>query len=227
VPFDFEEDNRSLADHLWAKARDLDWHLGPEGAKDSPELAENETDRMAKAEHRRWVANRALAGWRHGKVRSTTERTHPCLVSWNALPMEEQLKDRHVVEHLAQVLRSAKVSLTRLVSFALPRSGVSEDDAEYLIAEARERAKGQEGLAHLVIAVENAASLKLALRLSNSPGVVISTVAAQPIRGLALAAGLSVADAAHLEACAHACWISSPGSLEQTLNRWPRLERTA
>jgi predicted component of type VI protein secretion system len=107
----------------------------------------------------------------------------------------------------------------------LPRSDISEYDAEQLVAEARERAKGQEGLAHLVIAVENAASLKLALRLSNSPAVAISIVAAQPIRGLALAAGLSVADAVHLESRAHACWICSAGSLEQTLNRWPPLKR--
>lgn len=43
--------------------------------------------------HARWSAQKRADGWRHGDVKSTADKLHPCLVEWEQLPYEQQAKD--------------------------------------------------------------------------------------------------------------------------------------
>ena len=57
-------------------------------------------DLLACAEHRRWIAERTLAGWRQakeGEKRIDSLKIHTCIVPHTKLPQEEFIKDRNVV----------------------------------------------------------------------------------------------------------------------------------
>ncbi len=43
--------------------------------------------------HDSWCAGKRKQGWRYGFVKSADRKTHPCLVPYEDLPPEQQLKD--------------------------------------------------------------------------------------------------------------------------------------
>lgn len=51
-------------------------------------------DYGAEQTHDAWVAEKKSQGWTVGRVKDPTAKTHPCLVSWNELPIEQQAKDQ-------------------------------------------------------------------------------------------------------------------------------------
>jgi hypothetical protein len=231
LPFDYQEDNRSGADHLWAKARDFDLRIAP-AFKDGPALQHRRlsidhsmVEKMAAAEHRRWIASRAIAGWRFGQAQSEAERTHPSLVPWAHLSESERDKDRLSIRRIGVVLRTAGLSLQPLVRFSVPRAGITDASADALVTEALARTRSTIGSApHLIVGIEDSRSLKLARRLTQVPTIAVSLVVAQPLSGLAAAAGISSHDASQIQKAAHTLWITRPGALDATLAHWPALD---
>ena len=66
----------------------------------SKEDVEDLMDSLAKAEHRRWIAERILTGWRQAKSeekRVDSLKIHTCILPHSELPEEEHVKDRNVV----------------------------------------------------------------------------------------------------------------------------------
>ena len=56
------------------------------------------------ASHERWMKERLEAGWRYGETKDVDAKTHPCLVSFDQLPPEQQAKDyliKAIVDALA------------------------------------------------------------------------------------------------------------------------------
>jgi len=232
VSFDFQEDNRSVADHLWAKAKDLDCRIRPASDGGAEIMADATTsgphiERMAAAEHRRWIASRAVAGWRFGAVHSESERTHPSLVPWQALPAAEQTKDRSVIRQMPSVLRAGGLLLQPSLGLSVPRGRLSESNAERVIAEAKHRAQAARAIPHLIVALEDARGFRLAKRLAATSDLLVSLVLAQPISGLAAAAQSPATGASELARAAHALWITEPAGIDEILSRWPALEATA
>jgi RyR domain len=45
------------------------------------------------AQHERWCENRWAAGWKWGEVKDYDAKTHPCLIDFDLLPVEQQAKD--------------------------------------------------------------------------------------------------------------------------------------
>jgi hypothetical protein len=43
--------------------------------------------------HQSWCEFRLAQGWRHGAVKDTEAKTHPCLVPYAELPEDQRLKD--------------------------------------------------------------------------------------------------------------------------------------
>ncbi|WP_374215312.1 RyR domain-containing protein [Streptomyces sp. NEAU-Y11] len=43
--------------------------------------------------HQDWCDHKVAHGWRFGPVKSEQARTHPCLVPYEDLPMEQRIKD--------------------------------------------------------------------------------------------------------------------------------------
>lgn len=46
------------------------------------------------ASHGAWMAAKVAAGWVYGAVKDADAKTHPCIVPFEALPPEQQFKDR-------------------------------------------------------------------------------------------------------------------------------------
>ena len=63
-------------------------------------LAPAQWERLARLEHRRWMADRIDRGWRFGETRDARNRRHPSLVPWEALGETERSKDLEVVRVL-------------------------------------------------------------------------------------------------------------------------------
>jgi len=43
--------------------------------------------------HRGWLAEKEATGWVYGLVKDAQAKTHPCMVAFEELPLEQQLKD--------------------------------------------------------------------------------------------------------------------------------------
>ncbi len=226
LPFDYQEENRSVADHLWTKARDRNLRIVPGVDAGALPLDATAFEALSAAEHRRWVASRAVAGWRFGETRSESEYTHPSMVPWSRLSESEREKDRSVIRTMPAVLAGVGLSLQPLVNVAVARTGVTESSADVLIERARSVARAEAGAGaapNLLIAVEDVRGFRLARRLTESPDIAISLVLAQPMSGLAVSAGLPSLEASNLARAAQMLWITRPDELESVLTRWPRL----
>lgn len=46
------------------------------------------------ATHDSWMAEKVAAGWVHGSEKNAEAKTHPCIVPFDQLPIEQQRKDR-------------------------------------------------------------------------------------------------------------------------------------
>jgi hypothetical protein len=79
----------------------LSWHDAPEWQRESAingvkfHLASleigNEPD--PSASHKSWLAEKERDGWKYGPVKDATLKEHPCFVSYEELPIDQQAKD--------------------------------------------------------------------------------------------------------------------------------------
>ena len=104
------ESNRQAADHIPVKLRALGCHTARVGSGDPGELVSKfttaEVEVLAKMEHRRWMAERFLAGWVPGP-KDIDRRISPYLVEWEELPTQPNdipEYDRNAVRILPGVL---------------------------------------------------------------------------------------------------------------------------
>ena len=45
------------------------------------------------AQHEAWLRDKRLDGWVYGQVKDAALKTHPCMVDYDELPIEQRLKD--------------------------------------------------------------------------------------------------------------------------------------
>lgn len=43
--------------------------------------------------HGNWMKEKLAAGWIYGPVKDIEKKTHPCILAYDALPLEQQIKD--------------------------------------------------------------------------------------------------------------------------------------
>jgi len=48
---------------------------------------------LPSASHESWLAVKREDGWRYGATKDAIEKTHPCFVPFEALPLDQQKKD--------------------------------------------------------------------------------------------------------------------------------------
>lgn len=81
---------------------------------DSFEFTEDEIEKMAQAEHKRWMDEHFSNGWKYDPVRNDARKNHPCLVQWTDLPNEEKDKDRNTVKQIPRYLAKAGFQIYRM-----------------------------------------------------------------------------------------------------------------
>ncbi len=78
-----------LSQKLWDDAEP--WQR--ESAWDGVRFALSHPDAPASAQHEAWSADKRAQGWVYGERKDGVSKTHPCLVPFEQLPLEQQLKD--------------------------------------------------------------------------------------------------------------------------------------
>jgi hypothetical protein len=86
LPEGLRQANRAQADHIPIKRRTLT-------ISDSAATIEA----LAVAEHRRWMAEKIMANWRHAPQRDDARRLHPSICPYGELSEAEKQKDRNTV----------------------------------------------------------------------------------------------------------------------------------
>jgi hypothetical protein len=106
---DLQEANRAQARAIVRKLASVAARV--ESAPPSTPFAftPDEVERLARVEHRRWMAQRRATGWTYAAVRDDRRRRHPMIIKWEKLPEREREKDRDAVRHIPDVL--ARVGL--------------------------------------------------------------------------------------------------------------------
>ena len=51
-------------------------------------------NRTPEESHHNWLTEKIENGWVYGKEKNIEKKTHPCLVSYDELPKEQQIKDK-------------------------------------------------------------------------------------------------------------------------------------
>jgi RyR domain len=106
LPDGFKESNRHAADHIPVKLRALGYHDAPlqPGRSRIEDFSDEDVHLLAQMEHRRWCAERWLAGWEHGPETIRAKKISKDLVEWGDLTPEEQKKDYEQIHAIPEVL---------------------------------------------------------------------------------------------------------------------------
>ncbi|WP_368411379.1 RyR domain-containing protein [Paludisphaera mucosa] len=64
-----------------------------ESAIKGVEYAIANPDAPASAQHEAWLKDKLADGWVYGEVKDAEQKTHPCCVPYEQLPVEQQKKD--------------------------------------------------------------------------------------------------------------------------------------
>lgn len=104
LPETLRNANRRPADHFEVKLRALGLALVRKDDAAPARLTKHELDLLARMEHDRWWADRALDGWRHGDVRNDQQKEHPDMVPYQKLNEATRQKDRDNVRTMIRIL---------------------------------------------------------------------------------------------------------------------------
>jgi len=111
-PF-LRDDNRNNAEFTARRLRAIGLELVDEMQRGQTEvkpgdLTHDKLTTLAQLEHRRWMVNRLMNGWRLGAKKDPSLKTHPDLVEWDNLSEEARGKDFRVVIGSEPAARTGK-----------------------------------------------------------------------------------------------------------------------
>ncbi|MCW2317530.1 hypothetical protein M2322_003089 [Rhodoblastus acidophilus] len=103
LPENLREANRASADHMAILFASEGLTLADAAGLERVVNDSLALDRLARVEHRRWMADRIERGWRFGETRDNARLIHPSLKPYETLSDTEQEKDRRTVRVLAKL----------------------------------------------------------------------------------------------------------------------------
>lgn len=74
----------------WSEA--AEWQM--ESARAGVRFTLDNPDASPSQQHENWMADKIADGWVYGEVKDEVAKTHPCLVAYEELPIEQQMKDK-------------------------------------------------------------------------------------------------------------------------------------
>lgn len=85
----------------------VSWYKASEDVKESVRIGVKEVIQdshiMPEEIHDKWVQYKKKQGWKFGKVKDADKKTHPDLVPYNKLPVEQKAKDYIFIALVRQV----------------------------------------------------------------------------------------------------------------------------
>ena len=90
------EVNRAYC-HALGDTSHLPWDAAPEWQRESAmngvkHILAN-PDTTPEQSHKSWLKEKVLGGWVYGEVKDLEALTHPCMVPYDQLPLEQRVKD--------------------------------------------------------------------------------------------------------------------------------------
>ncbi len=111
LPDDLRRSNFHAADHFAVKMRAVGLFLAGPGEPGGaiPAFSPSQVDILARMEHRRFCAERFLAGWRHAPgPKDPVAKTNPTLVPWEEISEMEKDKDRDQVRQIPGIVSAMR-----------------------------------------------------------------------------------------------------------------------
>jgi len=91
----------------------LDWDLCPKWQKDS---AINGVEHVLanpnceyEDSHNNWFVEKINDGWIYGKEKNEQRKIHPCMVDFNELPLQQQLKDIFFINTIKTFINTIEI----------------------------------------------------------------------------------------------------------------------
>lgn len=156
LPESFQDDNRNVADQMDYKLACVFMLAQP--GEGGAEFDRDEMEVMSGIAHARWMAAKALAGWRYGATRDDRAMMHPDMVAYVELDEPAKQKDRDVVASLPDMAALAGEALRRERRIGIPRTLVPEA-IEAFVANGKAGPKGAVPVA--VLPVDDAGMVRL------------------------------------------------------------------
>jgi len=107
LPAHKKKANQNAAAHIDVKLRQCRCvALGDAAASAEVSFPPDEEwlERLAQLEHRRWMADKYLAGYSYGETRDEDRMLHPDLIPWEQLPESDREKDRDNIREIPRLL---------------------------------------------------------------------------------------------------------------------------
>ena len=109
-----KEQNRGFVREISDKLALVGYAMLPARAGEGPvALTEAEIERLAEAEHERWMRQKLDSGWRYGTSTDKARKLHRYLVPWDELPPGERDKDRVMVAGIPRILAKAGYTISK------------------------------------------------------------------------------------------------------------------
>ncbi|MEO6180486.1 MAG: RyR domain-containing protein [Devosia sp.] len=160
LPETFQDDNRNVADQMDYKLASV-FMLAEPGAG-GVDFDRDETEVMSGIAHARWMAAKALSGWRYGKQRDDRQMLHPDLIPYGDLDEAGRQKDRDVVASLPNMAALAGETIRRERRIGISRP-LEADALDQLVANFRSSPKTVVPVA--VLPLDDAGMVRLATAL--------------------------------------------------------------
>lgn len=129
----YQDDNRHVADHIDYKLALAGFVAGAR-VRDGAGLADDDIERLARVEHARWTASKAIAGWRYGPTRDNAALIHDNMCPYDDLDLDAQRKDREEVAGLPQLLALGDAGLMRLRPAGAALAAAASCDADAVVS---------------------------------------------------------------------------------------------
>ncbi|MEI7608538.1 MAG: RyR domain-containing protein, partial [Rhodospirillaceae bacterium] len=127
---------RQVADHFAIKLRSIRCRAVPAGKSLKPPFffTADEIERLAEAEHRRWMSERLISGWRYGPQRDNALKIHPDLVPYDRLSDGSRKQDRGMIRRIPEQYAAAGFAIVRDHIIGLILSPEIDDESARLFA---------------------------------------------------------------------------------------------
>ena len=106
------EANKAYCEALGDKSQ-VPWEDAPEWQRASSVHGVTDvmtgTTKGPEDQHKHWMAEKIASGWTWGETKDAEAKTHPCLMAYHDLPVEQQLKDHLFVTVAKVLLNGAKL----------------------------------------------------------------------------------------------------------------------
>ena len=110
---DVRDGNRVVADHFGVKLRALGLSTAPKGTAERAVLAADEIEILADMEHRRWWADKDLAGWRYGETSDKSIKINQYMVPYGSLADDIKQYDRNSINKMIEILNNENWDVIR------------------------------------------------------------------------------------------------------------------